>query len=313
MREFARNLTESLVEAAAEAPSRQGYGGQSMVAPLKRVLVQTPARSLSPDDAAHFGYPHAPNDDLAMSEHSAFVTLLQEQGIEVIQQDAAPDGELDSIFVYDSGYITDDGALLTRPGKVVRRGEPRYAASAFADLGISIIGEIEEPGTLEGGDMCWLDPQVLAVGESYRTNANGIDQLGVIMQAVGVDLYRVPLPHWHGEDECLHLLSLISPVAEQMAVVYLPLLPVPFVQTLRRSGWTLIETPDEEFASQGCNVLALAPRKVLMLKDNPITRTRLDAAGVETIVYTGDEISHNRAGGPTCLTRPILRDMHDEG
>jgi len=312
MREFARNLSESLTEAAAEEPVRRGYGGHSMVAPLRRVLVQKPAPSLSPDDAARFGYPQAPNDELAVQEHDAFVSLLTDAGIEVIAQAPAPAGELDSIFVYDSSFITDEGAILTRPGKAVRRPEVELAASVYGELGIPVIGTIEEPGTLEGGDMCWLEPSILAVGEGFRSNAAGIDQLAVMLQPFGVDVYRVPLPYWHGEAECLHLLSLISPVDHQTAVVYLPLLAVPFVQLLRRAEWTLIEIPEEEFSTQGSNVLALEPGRVLMLKDNPITRRRLEEHGIEVLVYSGDESSHNRAGGPTCLTRPILRDMFAE-
>lgn len=312
MRDFVRDLTEQLTESAATQPLRQGFGGQSMIAPLKRVLVQHPAASTSPTDAHRFNYPHPPNDALALAEHRAFTDILVNAGIEVIARPAAPEGLLDSIFVYDSSYITDEGAILTRPGKAVRRPEVDIARQAYEELGIPIIGEISEPGTLEGGDMCWLDQNVLAVGEGYRTNAVGIDQLQVILQSLGVDVYRVALPHWHGEDECLHLLSLISPVADQMAVVHLPLMATPFVQLLRASGWTLIEIPEEEFATQGTNVLALEPGKVLMLKDNPITKSRLEDHGIEVLAYTGDEISHNRAGGPTCLTRPILRDTTAE-
>ena len=117
----------------------------------------------------------------------------------------------------------------------------------------------------------------------------------------------VDLPHWRGPDECLHLMSFISPVADRLAVVYLPLMSVPFVQELQRRGWSFIEVPDEEFETHGCNVLALAPMRVLVCDGSPITRDRLQAAGCEVMVYTGDELSHNRAGGPTCLTRPILR------
>jgi len=312
MREFVRDLTEQLTESAATQPLRQGFGGHSMVAPLKRVLVQHPARSTSPADADRFNYPHPPNDALALAEHEAFTAILAAAGIEVIVRPAAPDGLLDAIFVYDSSFITDDGAILTRPGKAVRRPEVAIARQAYEELGIPIIGEISEPGMLEGGDMCWLDRNVLAVGEGYRTNAAGIDQLQVILQPLGVDVYRVPLPHWHGEQECLHLLSLLSPVDDQVAVVHLPLMVTPFVQLLRASGWTLIEIPEEEFATQGTNVLTLEPGKVLMLKDNPVTKARLETHGIEVLTYTGDEISHNRAGGPTCLTRPILRDTSGE-
>lgn len=312
MREFARNLTEQLTESAATQPIRQGFGGHSMIAPLKRVLVQRPAPSTSPTDGERFNYLHPANDALALAEHEAFTNILTEAGIDVIVNHPAPDGLLDSIFVFDSSHITDEGAILTRPGKEVRRPEVEIARRAFEELDIPIIGEIQEPGTLEGGDLCWLDQNVLAVGEGYRTNAAGIDQLQVILQPLDVDIYRVALPHWHGEAECLHLLSLISPVDEQVAVVHLPLMATSFVQLLKSSGWTLIEIPEEEFSTQGTNVLTLEPGKVLMLKENPVTKSRLEAHGITVLTYTGDEISHNRTGGPTCLTRPILRDTTAE-
>jgi len=284
------------------------YGGHSMVAPLRRVLVRKPAPPAGDSDAARFGYPNPPNHEQAVREHDAFVAKLQELGVDVIEAEAPPAGELDAIFVYDPSFTTDGGILLCWPGKAVRRREVEMAREAARALDIPIFGEIQAPGTVEGGDMLWLDQNTLAIGEGYRTNAAGIDQIQVFVRPIGVDIVRVPLPYWHGPSECLHLMSLISPVDEKLAVVYKPLLPVPFVQLLEQEGWSFIEIPDEEFATQGCNVLAVAPGKVLMLKDNPVTIERLQAAGVEVHTYTGDEISHNRAGGPTCLTRPIFRD-----
>ena len=284
------------------------YGGHSMIAPLRRVLVRQPAPPAGEGDAARFGFPNQPHHDTAMREHEAFVQKLQELGVDVIVADAPEPGVLDAIFVYDPSFTTDGGLLLCWPGKEPRREEVELARAAASSLDIPIIGEIQDPGTVEGGDMLWLDANTLAVGEGYRTNAAGIDQVQIFLRPLGVDVVRVTLPYWHGADECLHLMSLISPVDDKLAVVYKPLLSVPFVQYLEEEGWSFVEVPDEEFATQGCNVLAIEPGKVLMLKDNPVTIERLEAAGVEVHTYTGDEISHNRAGGPTCLTRPILRD-----
>jgi N-dimethylarginine dimethylaminohydrolase len=160
---------------------------------------------------------------------------------------------------------------------------------------------------VEGGDTLWLDERTLAVGRGYRTNDEGIRQLRALLAPHGVAIVTVDLPHWRGPNECLHLMSFISPVADRLAVVYLPLMSVPFVQELQRRGWSFIEVPDEEFETHGCNVLALAPMRVLVCDGSPVTRARLEAAGCQVAVYTGDELSHNRAGGPTCLTRPILR------
>jgi len=189
----------------------------------------------------------------------------------------------------------------------LRLPEVELAERTYVELGIPIFGRIEAPGTVEGGDTLWLDERTLAVGRGYRTNDEGIRQLRALLAPHGIDVMTVDLPHWRGPDECLHLMSFISPVAERLAVVYLPLMSVPFVQELQRRGWSFIEVPDEEFETHGCNVLALAPLRVLVCDGSPVTRSRLEAAGCEVLVYTGDELSHNRAGGPTCLTRPILR------
>jgi len=102
-------------------------------------------------------------------------------------------------------------------------------------------------------------------------------------------------------------MSLVSPVDRDLAVVYSPLMPVPFRELLLNRGISLVEVPDEEFASMGANVLAIGPRRVVMLKGNPITRGRLEAARVEVIEYEGEHISIKGGGGPTCLTRPLRR------
>jgi N-dimethylarginine dimethylaminohydrolase len=278
-----------------------------MVAPLKRVLVRKPAAPQAEGRFADFGYPRAVDHDRTEQEHDAFRALLTTSGAEVIV--AGPDeiGMLDAIFAYDPSLMTDAGAVLLRPGKELRLGEVDLAERSYAELGIPVIGRIEAPGTVEGGDTLWLDDRTLAVGRGYRTNDEGIRQLSALLAPYSIDTLTVDLPHWRGPNECLHLMSFISPVADRLAVVYLPLLSVPFVQELQRRGWSFIEVPDEEFETHGCNVLALAPMRVLVCDGSPVTRAWLEAAGCDVAVYTGDELSHNRAGGPTCLTRPILR------
>ncbi len=294
---------------AEESPVATGraWGGQSMVAPLRRVLVRLPAPPAVGSQFAHVGYPRAVDHDRTLMEHEAFRTLLAENGAEVVI--AGPDeaGLLDAIFAYDPSLMTDAGAVLLRPGKVLRLREVDLAEQTYAELGIPVVGRIEALGTVEGGDTLWLDERTLAVGRGYRTNSEGIRQLAGLLAPHGIDVMTVELPHWRGPDECLHLMSLISPVADRLAVVYLPLMSVPFVQELQRRGWSFIEVPDEEFETHGCNVLALAPMRVLVCEGSPVTRERLRAAGCEVVAYVGNELSHNRAGGPTCLTRPILR------
>jgi dimethylargininase len=294
--------------AESTVATERAWGGQSMVAPLRRVLVREPARPSAEVQFASFGYPRVVDHDRTTREHEAFRALLAGSGTEVVV--AGPDeaGLLDAIFAYDPSLMTDAGAVLLRPGKELRLPEVELAERTYAELGIPIFGRIEAPGTVEGGDTLWLDERTLAVGRGYRTNDEGIRQLRALLAPHGIDVMTVDLPHWRGPDECLHLMSFISPVAGQLAVVYLPLISVPFVEELRRRGWSFIEAPEEEFDRHGCNVLALAPMRVLVCDGAPVTRGRLEAAGCDVVVYTGDEISHNRAGGPTCLTRPVHRE-----
>jgi len=304
-----RHPHKSETDIDARVAIAHGYGGQSMVAPLRRVLVQSPAPPARDDDWRRYGYRHPVDHGRAVAEHAALCDLLAADGIEVIVQTADEPGRLDSIFVYDTSVLTDEGVLLANSGKELRRSEVDRARLAYDELDVPVIGQLDGSALFEGGDAFWIDDSTLAVGLGYRTNKAGIDLVQTYLQPFGIDVLPVALPHWRGPDQCLHLLSLISPVAERKAVVYAPLISTSFMQVLRELGWTLIDVPDDEFATQGTNALALAPDKVLILKENVETRRRLEAAGVEVLTYTGDEISHNRQGGPTCLTRPVLRDV----
>lgn len=283
------------------------FGGQSMTATLKTVTVRQPAPTVGGDEWQSFGYSRSIRQVETMREHQAFVELLSANDVEVVVDGPDPVGHLDAIFCYDPSLMTDSGAVLLRPGKVLRSGEPSFHRASYESLGIPILGEIEAPGSVEGGDTLWLDPQTLAVGRGYRTNTDGIRQLSDILTGVGVKVVPFDLPHWNGPAECLHLMSMISPVAERVAVVHQPMMAVAFVELLRELGWTFIDIPAEEFDSMGCNVLALGQGRCVIANRNPGTSARLAEAGFTVLEYTGDHISHNRQGGPTCLTRPILR------
>ena len=287
--------------------AQRSYGGHSMSARLRRVLVRRPAPPAKGEEWREFGYVRPVDQVMAEREHAAFVALLKGAGVEVVQAGPDEPGRLDAIFAYDPSFMTDEGAILLRMGKPLRLGETALAERVYADLGIPILGRIDEPGTVEGGDMLWLDERTLAVGLGYRTNRSGIDQLKTIMASIDVAVIEVDLPHWRGPGECLHLMSLMSPVAADLAVVYQPLLAVGFLEELRSRGWRFIDVPEQEFDTLACNVLTLAPGNCLTIAGNPITRQRLEAAGCEVLTYAGQEISQNRAGGPTCLTRPLWR------
>jgi N-dimethylarginine dimethylaminohydrolase len=283
------------------------YGGQSMVAPLRRVLVRRPDQAFAVDDPELWHYAGRPDLAQAQQEHDELVAILRRAGAEVIFHDGPQEGRADAIFVFDPALITDVGAVILRMGKALRRGEEAAMAGRLEALGIPTLATLHGEALAEGGDLLWLSHDTLAVGLGFRTNAEGLRQLGAVLGELGVSLVPVELPYYTGPAACLHLLSLISIVDHDLAVVYPPLLSTPFWQLLQRRGFRLVEVPDEEFATMGPNVLALAPGECLMLEGSPITRRRLEAAGCEVQTYRGEEISLKAEGGPTCLTRPIWR------
>jgi N-dimethylarginine dimethylaminohydrolase len=285
----------------------KAYGSQSMVARLRRVLVRRPDAAFAVDDPERWHYTGRPDLARAQQEHDALVGILRRAGAEVIVHDAPQPGRADSIFVFDPAIVTDQGAIILRMGKQLRRGEEEAMARRLAELGLPVIARLDGAAQAEGGDLLWLDQHTLAVGLGFRTNAEGLRQLRMALEPLGVAVVPVELPYYSGPEACLHLLSLISLVDHDLAVVYPPLLTVPFYQELQRRGIRLIEVPDAEFATMATNVLALAPGECLLLEGNPITHQRLQAAGCEVLTYQGHEISLKAEGGPTCLTRPILR------
>jgi N-dimethylarginine dimethylaminohydrolase len=280
------------------------FGSQSMTAMLRRVLVVAPRA----EEAARWeeaGWRAAPDAGRLAAEHDAFRAELEAAGVEVVVSATSAESGLDGVYPYDPALVVRGGALLLRPGKDSRLGEVEPLGRALNEAGVPTAARIEAPATVDGGDTCWLDERTLLVGLGYRTNEAGAAALRTALPDVEVLAYD--LPHHRGRAELLHLMSIISPLADDLAVVYLPLLPVRLVQLLAERGIELVEVPDEEFATQGPNVLALAPRIALALDGNPETRRRMEAAGVDVRVYRGDELSRKGEGGPTCLTRPILR------
>lgn len=256
------------------------------------------------DSWERLGWRAAPDFSSLAREHEAFRTALAAGGAEVVEARGEP-GNLDSVYVYDPVLITPDGrAVLLNPGKERRRGEPEALRPDLEAAGIAIAGRLEDGEHAEGGDTVWLDDSTLLVGHTYRTNEAGIAALGRLLP--GVDVRAFPLPHYHGDGEVLHLRSLLNPISPTLAVAYLPLMPVPLVELLDQRAVRLVEVPDEEFETMGPNVLGLdGGRRALALTGNDETRRKLEAAGVDVLVYDGDEISRKGDGGPTCLTLPL--------
>ena len=251
------------------------------------------------------GYAAEPDYDRACDEYDAFVEILQKSTGEVVFLPADVRTGLDSIYVRDAACVTPRGVVLGRMGKELRRGEPE-AVGAFCDrMGWPVAGAIGEPGTLEGGDVVWLDARTVAIGHGYRTNGEGIRQFAELVVPSGVEVVEVPLPHWDGPGDVFHLMSLLSPVGDRTLLVHSRLLPVPFRKFLLAAGFALIEVPETEFSTMGGNVLALGPERCLALSGNRLTAAALEKAGLEVLTYEGREISVKGAGGPTCLTRPF--------
>ena len=280
---------------------------QNAYGTLRRVYVRAPDE----DDLTawrEYGWHTEPNAPAAAEEHGAFRAVVAAAGAEIIVGTTPVPGDPDAIYTYDPTLPTDHGVIALRPGKEGRRREPDAAAADLAAAGIPLLGRIEAPGTAEGGDLCFLDERTLLAGIGYRTNPAGIEQLRGLLEPFGIEVIAFDLPHLRGPGECLHLLSFLSMLDADLAVGYPAMTPVRLVQLLPERGVSLVEVPEEEFATMGPNVLALGPRRALAVEGNPETARRMEAAGVTVQAYRGRHISRNGDGGPTCLTRPLQRD-----
>ena len=274
---------------------------------LRRVLLKHARDAFVSDERIQdqwraLGYLAPPDYARACDEYERFAAVFEERGVSIDWMPAEDIG-LDSIYVRDASIASDHGVIGGSMGKGARAAEPARQLAHLTEAGIPCASSIRFPGSVEGGDCAWLNESTLAVGRGYRTNARGIEQLRGLLPSV--ELLEVSLPHWKGPGDVFHLMSIVSPLADRIALVYRPLLSVPFVEWLQENDYTLVDVPDEEFESHGGNVLALSPDAVLALDGNPRTRRRIEAAGFEVVTYEGVEISQKGCGGPTCLTRPL--------
>lgn len=289
--------------------------------PLTEVVLKHP-RAAFVDEArvkaqwGALGYSAPPDLARAIDEYDRFAEVLQAAGAAITWLPQDDGTTLDSVYVRDAAVVSARGLILCRMGKAARSGEPGAIECAWPAAGaerLPIVGRIEAPGTLEGGDVVWLGARTIAVGRGYRTNDDGIAQLRALLGDSIDELIVVPLPHWRGAGDVMHLMSIVSPVDRDLAVVYAPLLPVPFRERLIDLGIRMVEVPDGEFDCLGANVLALGPRRCLIVRGNPRIVAALERAGADVIEYDGTEISLKGAGGPTCLTRPLRRDAPSVG
>ncbi len=288
----------------------RAYGSQSMAAPLRLVLMRRAASAMKGADPARWHY--GPGFDAAKAgeQHAALARLVAASGAEIAWLDDTADGLADSVFTHDPSLVTDHGAVILSMGKPLRDSEPALHEAAYRRLGVPILGRIEAPGQVEGGDCVWVDRATLAIGRGVRTNQAGIQQMCDLLTPHGICVHGFDLPLWHGEEACLHLMSVISPLADDLALVHAPLLPAPFYQMLKARGITLVDGDADEFlASNGLslNVLPTSPRAVIAVAGFPRTRAAMEAAGCRVATFEADALCIACEGGPTCLTRPVLR------
>ncbi|MDH6265063.1 dimethylargininase [Rhizobium sp. SG_E_25_P2] len=286
------------------------YGSQAMSTSLARVLMRRPGKSLLAADPQEWHYGPTFDAPKAIEQYQAFARLVEQSGAEILWLEDEGDGLADSMFTQDPSFVTDKGAVILRMGKPLRRQEADLHEAAYRAAGIPILGRLEAPGSVESGDCVWLDKQTLCIGRGVRSNQAGIDQLQAILAPLGVTVLGFDLPLWQGEEACLHLMSVISPLAEDLALVHAPLLPASFYLLLKERGIRMIVAPPEEFADSNglnLNVLPTSPYKVIMIDGFPKTKAAMEAAGCEVQTFTADALCIACEGGPTCLTRPILR------
>jgi dimethylargininase len=285
------------------------YGAQGMTGRLRRVVMRRPGEAMAAADPAAWHYAGAIDFEEARRVHDEFADALRAWDVEVLYHEEPLPEHSDSVFVFDPALVTDRGSLLLSMGKVARRGEEAPLGRALELHGVPTYGRLEGEARAEGGDTLWLDHDTLAVGRGFRTNAEGVRQLRALLAPLGVTVLDYDLPYFAGPEVCLHLLSLISPVDADLAVAYPPLMPTAFWAELKRRGVRLLEVPEEEFLhTQATNVLTVAPRRCIMLGGSPVTHQLLEMADCEVVTFPGEPLSFKAEGGPTCLTRPILRD-----
>ena len=293
------------------------FNCNNMVDPIKKILLSHPKNAFFNQNKINSEFKElnffdAPDYYESLHEYEAFIDILKSYNIELYFLDENNSTTIDSIYAHDPFIISNDGAIICNMGKKNRVSEIKNVKIFLKNNGIPILGEIYTPGKLEGGDIVWIDSHNIAVGIGYRSNIEGVKQLREILSGSVKNIFPVPLPHWNGPNDCLHLMSNLSPIDSNLFLVYSRLLPVQFIQYLKEKNIQLIEVPDEEYETMACNVLAISPRQVIMLEGNPITKRLLEKENVMVHTYKGSEISLKGAGGPTCLTKPFLRSLPND-
>ncbi|SBS39366.1 Arginine deiminase [Marinomonas spartinae] len=286
------------------------FGSQSMVAPIKRVLMRRPGKSLLAADANEWHYGSLFDAPKAIAQYDVFAKLVAESGAEITWLEDNGDGLCDAMFTQDASLVTDHGVVLLNMGKPLRVPEPAMHGEAYEAAGVPVIGKLTGNGRIEGGDFIWLNNKTIVVGCGFRSNREGIAQLNAILNPYEINVVGFDLPVWQGAEACLHLMSMISPLDDKLALIYSPLMPTAFYQLLLEEGFTLLDAPAEEFLASGglnLNVLPVKPSECIMIDGFPKTKKMMEEAGCTVHVFEGDALCIACEGGPTCLTNTILR------
>tara|TARA_B100000949_G_scaffold220535_1_gene220574 strand:- start:152 stop:1036 length:885 start_codon:yes stop_codon:yes gene_type:complete len=288
------------------------YGLNSNVSTLKTVLLKDPEAAFKSQKIIdlqweNLNFIEKPDYKKSIIQYEKFVDILNDNNVEILYIPEDEKTSLDSIYTHDPMFMTPNGAVIGNMGKKQREPETSMMKNYLAEIGIPIFGEIVNEGTLEGGDVIWVNDNTAAVGLTYRTNNKGINQLRKILSSISVDLICVDLPHWNGPVDVLHLMSLISPLKEDLFLIYEKLLPIGFLKLLNNLDIKTISIADEDYDSLGCNVLPLSTTKCLITSGNDKTFKIIEENGIEVIEFQASEICYKGSGGPTCLTRPIYR------
>jgi N-dimethylarginine dimethylaminohydrolase len=287
---------------------------QSEYGELKSLLLKHPREAFRDEEYLesnwrNLNYLSKPDYNKAIDDYEKFIEIFTRHNIDVNFLDYDNSTGMDSIYVRDAAIASNEGMLICNMGKEQRNGEPNRQLQHYLQYGHSVLGTFQNGATIEGGDVAWLSDSVLAVARGYRTNVEGINQLKQFLQNTADEVVVMDSPHYKGPSDVFHLMSVLSPIDKDLAVIYSPLMSVPFREYLISMGIKFVEVPDEEFDSLGSNVLAIAPRVCVMVKGNPITKSRLEKAGAQVFEFDGSEISLKGSGGPTCLTRPLARAL----
>lgn len=286
------------------------YGAEDRTKPLARVLMRAPGPAMATAQAEQWHYGPGFNPQRAESQHAELARIVAASGAEIHWIPSNDDGMSDAVFVQDPSFVTRAGAVVLNMGKALRRGEPALHVATYEALGVPVIGQLSGDATVESGDCVWIDPDTLAIGRGARSTQAGIDAVAAILAPHGMSVVAYDLPYWTGPEACLHLMSLISPLGPKLALIHAPLLPYALWADLTARGWTLLHAPADEFAASNglsLNVLMLSPQDVVMVAGFPKTRKLMEDAGCRVQTFEGDALCIACEGGPTCLTRPVLR------